>query len=147
MPALQVYRERFQPSAQMKQPYAMVGVNVIAAETDIEARRLFTSAQQAFANMLRGTRGKLPPPIDDIEGYWSPMEKAHASNMLSCSVVGSPGTVRRGIEEFLERTGADELIVAAAIHDHAARLRSYELLSEAAPGEAIRRPIIRASAG
>ena len=108
---------------------------------------MFTSAQQAFANMLRGTRGKLPPPIEDIEAYWSPMEKAQASKMLSCSVVGSPGTVGRGIEEFLEQTGADELIVAAAIHDHAARLRSYEILSEAAPGESVRRPVVRATAG
>ena len=147
MPALQIYRDRFEPSAQLGRPYAMVGVNVIAAETDAEARRLFTSAQQAFTNMLRGTRGKLPPPIDDIETYWSPMEKAHASNMLSCSVVGSPGTVRRGIEELLELTGADELIVAAAIHDHAARLRSYEILSEAAPREFSSGPLIRAAAG
>jgi luciferase family oxidoreductase group 1 len=147
MPALQVYRDRFEPSAQLGRPYAMVGVNVIAAETDAEARRLFTSAQQAFANILRGTRGKLPPPIDDIETYWSPMENAHASNMLSCSVVGSPGTVRRGIEELLELTGADELIVAAAIHDHAARLRSYEILSEAAPREFSSGPLINAAAG
>ena len=81
--------------------------------------------------MVRGTRGRLPPPIDDIESYWTPMEKAHASNMLSCSIVGSPETVRRGIEELSRRTGADEFIVAAAIHDHRARLRSYEILSEA----------------
>jgi len=147
MPALQVYRDRFEPSAQLGRPYAMVGVNVIAAETDAEARRWFTSAQQAFANILRGTRGKLPPPIDDIETYWSPMEKAHASNMLSCSVVGSPGTVRRGIEELLELTGADELIVVAAIHGHAARLRSYEILSEAASREFNSGPLIRAAAG
>jgi luciferase family oxidoreductase group 1 len=147
IPALQVYRERFQPSTQLDRPYAMVGVNVIAADTDAEARRLFTSAQQAFANMLRGTRGKLPAPIDDIETYWSPMEKAHATNMLSCSVVGSPGTVRRGIEELIERTGADEFIVAAAIHDHAARLRSYEILAEAAPRGISSGPLIRAAAG
>ena len=147
MPALQVYRERFQPSTQLDRPYAMVGVNVIAADTDAEARRLFTSSQQAFSNMLRGTRGKLPAPIDDIETYWSPMEKAHATNMLSCSVVGSPGTVRRGIEELIERTGADELIVAAAIHDHAARLRSYQILAEAAPRGISSGPLIRAAAG
>src|SRR5215210_857148 len=97
MPALQVYRERFQPSHQLERPYAMVGVNVIAAETDAEARRLFTSAQQAFANMLRGTRGKLPPPIDDIESYWSPTEKEHVCKMLACSFVGTPETVRDGL--------------------------------------------------
>ena len=131
MPALEVYRERFQPSGQLERPYVMVGVNVVAAETDAEARRLFTSAQQAFANMVRGARGRLPPPIDDIEAYWSPMEKAHATSMLACSVVGSPRTVRAGMEELAERTGADEFIVAAAIYDHAARLRSYGILAEA----------------
>ena len=131
LPALAIYREKFEPSRQLDRPYAMVGVNVIAADSDAEARRLFTSVQQSFANMFRGTRGKLPPPIEDIETYWSPMEKAQASKMLACSVVGSPGTVRRGIAELVERTGADELIVAAAIHDHQARLRSYEILAEA----------------
>ncbi len=130
--ALAVYRERFQPSAQLDRPYAMVGVNVVAAETDAEARRLFTSAQQSFANMFRGRRGKLPPPVDDIETYWTPMEKAQASNMLACSVVGSPATVREGVAQLVARTSADELIVAAAIHDHRARLRSYEILAGAA---------------
>src|SRR3954451_25473105 len=129
MPALQVYRERFQPSEQLERPYAMVGVNVIAAETDGEARRLFTSAQQQFTNMLRGTRGQLPAPIDDIEQYWSPAESEQVSKMLACSFVGSPETVRAGLGSFVERTGADEVIVASAIHDHSARLRSYELLA------------------
>jgi luciferase family oxidoreductase group 1 len=132
MPALAVYREKFESSEQLDRPYAMVGVNVIAADTDAEARRLFTSAQQNFANMLRGARGKLPTPIDDIEAYWTPAEKAHASAMLSCSVVGSPATVREGVQQLVERTGADELIVAAAIHDHEARLRSYEILASVA---------------
>ncbi|MFG1424577.1 LLM class flavin-dependent oxidoreductase [Roseixanthobacter glucoisosaccharinicivorans] len=128
--ALEVYRERFQPSAQLAKPHAMVGVNVIAADTDAEAKRLFTSAQQAFTNMFRGTRGLLPRPIDDIETYWSPMEKHQASGMLACSVVGGPATVRAGLERLLEQTGADEFMVAAAIHDHGARLRSYEILAE-----------------
>jgi luciferase family oxidoreductase group 1 len=132
IPALAVYRERFQPSEQLDRPYAMVGVNVIAADTDDQARRLFTSAQQSFANMLRDARGKLPPPIDDIERYWTPMEKAQASRMLSCSVVGSPETVRDGLQQLIERTAADELIVASAIYDHRARLRSYALLAEVA---------------
>jgi luciferase family oxidoreductase group 1 len=130
IPALQVYRERFQPSSQLARPYAMVGVNVIAAESDAESGQLFTSAQQSFANLVRGTRGKLPPPIDDIESYWTPMEKAQASKMLSCSVVGSPETVRRGIEQLVEHTEADEIIVASAIYDHQARLRSYGILAE-----------------
>jgi luciferase family oxidoreductase group 1 len=129
--ALAIYREKFQPSEQLDRPYAMVGANVVAADSDAEARRLFTSAQQSFANMVRGSRGQLPPPIDDIETYWTPMEKAQASNMLSCSLVGSLETVREGMQRLVEHTAADELIVAAAIHDHQARLRSYEILAEA----------------
>jgi len=130
MQALQVYRERFQPSAQLDRPYAMVGVNVIAADTDEEARRLFTSAQQSFTNLFRGARGKLQPPIDDIESYWTPQEKAQAMSMLSCSFVGSAKTVREGLEGFIAQTGADELIVASAIYDHGKRLRSYEILAD-----------------
>jgi alkanesulfonate monooxygenase SsuD/methylene tetrahydromethanopterin reductase-like flavin-dependent oxidoreductase (luciferase family) len=124
-----VYRERFAPSKQLDSPYAMVGVNVVAADSDAEARRLFTSAQQAFTDLFRGTRGRLKPPIDDIEAYWSLAEKAQASDMLARSFVGSPETVRRGLEEFIEETGADEVMVASAIHDHPARLRSYEILA------------------
>jgi luciferase family oxidoreductase group 1 len=131
MPALEVYRAKFEPSAQLDRPYALIGVNVIAADTDAEARQLFTSAQQSFANMFRGTRGKLPPPIPDIEAYWTPMEKAQASPMLAFSVVGAADTVRRGVQQLAERTKADEIIVAAAIHDHQARLHSYAILAEA----------------
>jgi luciferase family oxidoreductase group 1 len=130
MQALQIYRAKFEPSQQLERPYAMVGLNVVAAETDAEARRLFTSAQQAFTNLLRGTRGQLRPPIDDIETYWTPSEKARASNMLTCSFVGARETVRRGLEAFIEETGADELMVASAVYDHEARLRSYEILAE-----------------
>ena len=129
LPALEVYRSTFEPSEQLQQPYAMVGANVIVADDDESAHRLFTSAQQSFANILRGRRGKLPPPIDDIESFWTPAEKERASGMLRRSYVGSPETVRTGLEAFVAETGADEVIVAAAIHDHAARLRSYELLS------------------
>ncbi len=128
--ALAAYRRGFQPSRQLGKPYAMVGVNVVAAETDAEARRLFTSAQQSFTNLFRGTRGQLRPPIDDIETYWSPAEKAQASAMLACSFVGSRQTVRDGLSRFIERTGADELMVASAIYDHQARRTSYELLAE-----------------
>ncbi len=127
--ALQAYREGFRPG-EIERPHAMVGVNVIAADTDAEARRLFTSPQQSFANMFRGARGKLPRPIDDIETYWTPMEKAQASSMLACSIVGGPETVRAGLERLLAETGADELMVAAAIHDGDARLRSYQILAE-----------------
>ena len=130
LPALEVYRARFKPG-QIERPHAMVGVNVVAAETDGEARRLFTSVQQSFTHIFRGTRGLLPRPIDDIEAYWSPSEKRQASGMLACSIVGSRDTVRAGLAQLIERTGADELMVAAAIHDDAARLRSYEILAEA----------------
>jgi luciferase family oxidoreductase group 1 len=129
--ALELYRTSFRPSAQLEKPYAMVGANVIAAETDAEARRLFTSAQQAFTNLLRGTRGQMLPPIDDIEAYWTPLEKTQISHMLACSFVGAPATIRAGLERFIDETGADEIIVAAAIYDHAARVRSYELLASA----------------
>src|SRR4051812_623869 len=114
LPALEVYRERFQPSEQLQEPYAMVACNVICADDDGEARRLFTSAQRSFTNILRGRRGRLPPPISDIEEYWSPEEKAQASRMLQRSFVGSPATVRAGLDSFVAETGADELIVAAA---------------------------------
>jgi luciferase family oxidoreductase group 1 len=130
LPALQIYRDNFRPSAQLARPYAMVGANVIAADTDAEARRLFTSAQQAFTSLLRGARGQLLPPIDDIERYWSPREKAQVQRMLACAFVGSSATIRTGLERFAAETGADEVIVAAAIYDHAARLRSYEILAD-----------------
>jgi luciferase family oxidoreductase group 1 len=128
LPALEIYRLRFQPSEQLQQPHAMVGANVIVGDDDETARRLFTSAQQSFTNILRGRRGQLPRPIDDIESYWTPPEKERASAMLRRSFVGSPETVRAGLDRFVAETGADEVIVASAIHDHAARLRSYELL-------------------
>ena len=131
MQALQVYRSTFQPSRQLQHPYAMVGVNVIAAETDEEARYLFTSLQQRFTDMVRGTRGLLKPPISSIENYWSAQEKVHASRMLACSFVGSAESIRLQLDRFIQDTGADELIVASAIYDHAARLRSYELLANA----------------
>ena len=127
--ALDLYRREFRPSAQLSQPYAMAGLNVFAADTDDEARRLFTTPQQSFTNRFRGIAGAYPPPIVDIEAYWAPAEKAQVSAMLACSVVGSPATVRDGIEQFVVRTGVDEIMAVAAIHDHAARLRSYEILA------------------
>ena len=129
MAALTLYREKFQPSKQLARPYAMVGINVVAADSDAEARRLFTSVQQAFRNMKRGRPGKLPPPVDDIESVWTPAEKADVTNTLSCSFVGTPTTITADLRRFIAATGADELIVATSLHDHAARLRSYELLA------------------
>ncbi len=132
IPALAIYRSRFKPSDQLDRPYAMVGVNVIAAATDAEARRLATTQQMAFANIIRGARGLSQPPIDDIESYWSPAEKAQAMRMLARSIVGSPDTVREGIEALVAETGADELIVVSDVYDHPTRLRSFELIAEAA---------------
>ena len=128
--ALEIYRERFKPSAQLQRPYAAVGVNIIAAETDREAKRLATTQQMSFAGIFRGARGLSRPPIDDIETYWTPMEKAQVMQMLSCSIVGSPDTVRTGIDRLVAETGADELIIVSDVYDHAKRLRSFELISQ-----------------
>jgi luciferase family oxidoreductase group 1 len=130
MPALNAYRRGFKASKQLKEPYAAAGVNVVVGGTDKEARRLFTSAQQQFTNLFRGKRGKLQPPIENIEDYWSAIEKAQASAMLACSFVGTGEQVRDELNEFVARTGVQELIVASAVYEHAARLRSYELLAE-----------------
>ena len=131
MQAVSVYRERFEPSAQLDKPYVMVGCNSIVADTEDEAKRLFTSLQQNFTRMVRGTRGQLPPPVDDIEDFWSPMEKSQSSSMLACSFHGSKATIKDKLAPLIEATGADELMVAAAIWDHKARVRSFELLAEA----------------
>jgi luciferase family oxidoreductase group 1 len=130
MEAIFLYRKHFTASTQLTKPHVMVGLNVVAAETDEAARRHFTSVQQSFANLLRGKPGQLPPPIDDIESYWSPAEKAHASRMLACSVVGSKETVRKGIRQFIGEVGPDELILTCHIHDHQARLHSFEMASQ-----------------
>jgi luciferase family oxidoreductase group 1 len=132
LPALEIYRATFRPSAQLDKPYAMVGVNVIAAETDAEARRLFTSAQQSFAHLRRGRPGLLPPPIDDLEAYLTPAEQVQLSHVLSQALVGSPQTVRAGLDRLLAQTQADELMVVSAMYEHAARLRSFQLLADIA---------------
>jgi len=131
LPALQIYCDRFKPSAQLTRPHAMVGVNIIAAESDQEARRLATTQQMSFADIFRGARGLSKPPIDDIESYWSPMEKAQAMQMLSRSIAGSPDTVRAGVETLVAETGADELMIVSDVYDHQARLRSFELIADA----------------
>src|SRR5437588_7551785 len=106
--ALAVYRARFQPSRQLDKPYAMIGVNVVAAETDAEARYLFTTVQQAFTNLARGRPGRQQPPIEDIEQYWSPAEKLRASHMLKYAVVGAPAAVRGGLRQLVGLTHDDE---------------------------------------
>ena len=130
MSALEIYRERFEPSATLEKPYAMVAVNIIAADTDAEARRQFTSMQQAFVNLRRGQPGKIPAPIDDIGSFWSPFERAQVEHSLSCSFVGSPATVKSLAADFLAHVQPDELIVAAHFHDHKARLRSVEIAAQ-----------------
>ena len=129
IPALQIYRSRFKPSEQLERPYAMVGVNIIAAGSDAEARRLATTQQMSFTNIFRGARGLSQPPIDDIEGYWSPAEKMQAMSMLARSIVGSPDTVRAGIDALIAETGADELMIVSDVYDHAKRLCSFELIA------------------
>ncbi len=132
MTALELYRTRFKPSRQLDRPHAMVGVNIVAADSDEDARRLWTTQQMSFTNLVRGTTRSLSqPPIDDIESYWTPMEKAHVSQMLSRSVAGSPNTVRDAIFALLEETRADELIIVSDVYEHAARLRSFELIANA----------------
>jgi luciferase family oxidoreductase group 1 len=132
--ALGIYRDSYRPSARWPNPHAMVGVNVICADADDEAARLFTSLQQRFLGMQRGRRGPLPRPIDPAQmaSMWSPAEKAGVQRMLSAAAVGSPARVGEQLRAIVQRTQADELIVAGAIHDHAARRRSYELLAAAA---------------
>jgi len=138
--ALDIYRQRFEPSEQQATPYVMVGVNIIAADTDAEARRLATTQQMSWANIFRGQRGLSQPPIDDIESYWTPAEKAQAQRMLARSVHGSVDTIRSWISALVEETGADELIIVSDVYDHAARLRSFELIAEATCGDRLRKP-------
>ena len=107
----------------------MVGVNIVAAESDARAKRLATTQQMSFANLLRGARGLSRPPIDDIDAYWSAGEKAQAMRMLARSIVGSPETVREGVGALVAETGADELMIVTDVYDHQARLRSYELIA------------------
>ena len=127
--ALALYRHEFEPSAALDRPRVMVGANAVAADTDAEARRLFTSLQQAALNMARGMPGQLPPPVESMDGLWTPAERAAVERRTACSAVGSPDTVRQALQAIVEATGADELILTAQVYDHPARLRSYELVA------------------
>jgi luciferase family oxidoreductase group 1 len=129
--ALALYRRDFRPSARLATPHAMLGINVVAAESDAEARRLFTTQQQSFINLRRGMPGLIPPPIDDIESYWTPTEKFGVERALACSVVGDPRTVKEGLAAFIERHRPDELMITANVFEHGLRRRSYELVAEA----------------
>ena len=128
--AIEVYRANFRPSRQLERPYVMLGVNVFAADTDAEARRQFTSVQQAFVQLRRGRPGPVPPPIDNIEAFATPSELWGVDQALTYSFVGSPETVERGLADFMAATRADELMLAGHFYDHAARLRSFELAAE-----------------
>ncbi len=131
LPALEIYRSRFKPSEQLDRPHAMVGVNIVAAETDREAKVLATTQQMSFANLARGARQLSQPPIEDIETYWSPREKAQAMQMLARSIIGSPETVRTGLKALIDETAADEVMIVSDIYDHALRLRSFEIIADA----------------
>jgi alkanesulfonate monooxygenase SsuD/methylene tetrahydromethanopterin reductase-like flavin-dependent oxidoreductase (luciferase family) len=110
----------------------MAAIAAFAAETDAAAATLFTSLQQSFVNLRRGTPGLLPPPVATMEGHWSAIEEAGVAHAFGEALVGSPATVKRGLAAFVRRTAVDELMVTAAIYDHSARLRSFELVAQAA---------------
>ena len=131
MEALAIYRSEFRPSESLEAPYTMAGVSVVAADEDGAARRLFTSLQIQFVNLRRGRPGQLNPPVDSLEEFWSPAERAGVEHALRYAIVGSPGAVRRGLETFAADTQVDELMITSQIYDHAARLRSYEIVAEA----------------
>ncbi len=125
--ALAYYRQGFRPSAQLDKPYVMLGVNTVAADTDAEARLLFSSSQQAFVNLRSGRPGKLPPPVEDYEATLEAHHRAVLADVLSLAVVGSADTVRAGLKAFAERHQADELMLTSMIFDHEARKKSYQL--------------------
>src|SRR3954454_16611019 len=134
MQAIEIYREQFEASEQLDRPYVMLGFNVFAADTDAEARLLFTSLQQAFVNLRRGQPGRLPPPRAGFDEQLSPAEHAMIDQALSSSAVGSPVTVRNAIAAFVDLTHADELMVTSQIFDHAARLKSFEITAAVRDG-------------
>jgi len=129
MEAIQVYRERFQPSAQLDRPYVMLGFNAFAAETDEEGELLATSIQQAFVNLRTGNPTRLQPPVEHYAETLPLPARAMLRQALSCSAIGSPASVKAAIAAFVDRTGADELMITSQIHDHQARLRSYEIVA------------------
>lgn len=129
MDAIAIYRERFQPSPDLDKPYVMVGVMGVAADTDEEAERLFTSSQQQFVNLRKNVRTRFPKPLDSMDGFWTPMEKMSVEHTLRYAAVGSVPTIEAKLKDFLAETGADELIVSMPIHDIDARLHSVELFA------------------
>jgi len=133
--ALKIYRGEFQPSARWAEPYAMVGVPVIAADSDEEARYLSTSVQQQILNLIRHAPTPVPPPVPSMDGRWSAAEKGAVLDHLGASIVGGPETVRAKLEEFVAKTQADELIIHSGFYRHEDRRRSYEIVAQiASPG-------------
>jgi luciferase family oxidoreductase group 1 len=130
MQALAIYRERFRPSAQLALPHVMLGAVVVAAESDHEARFLFSSLQQSTLNNRTGRRGRVPPPVEDFDTRLDPYARAILDEAQACAIVGGPDTVRRGLDDFIRRTGADELMVTASIFDHNKRKRSFEIVAQ-----------------
>ncbi|WP_426451805.1 LLM class flavin-dependent oxidoreductase [Paenibacillus sp. S-38] len=135
LPALDLYRSNFRPSEVLEKPYVIVGMNIVAADTDEEAQRLATSHQMAFLNIIRGRTGQLKPPVDSMDALWNEQEKAIVLKQLGYSIAGSKATIREKLPRYLQETGADEIIVTGQIYDHEARLRSYQLLAEAVKGQ------------
>ena len=129
--ALALYHRDFKPSRRLRAPYAMLALNVVAADTRAQAQRLFTTQQQAFVRLRRGAPGLVPPPVDDIEAFWTPAEKAMVEQALACAVVGDAADVREGIADFARRHRPDELMLTANIFDHGARLHSFALAAQA----------------
>ena len=129
--ALALYHRDFKPSRRLRAPYAMLALNVVAADTCAQAQRLFTTQQQAFVRLRRGAPGLVPPPVDDIEAFWTPAEKAMVEQALACAVVGDAADVREGIADFARRHRPDELMLTANIFDHGARLHSFALAAQA----------------
>ena len=129
--ALDLYRSNFRPSNVLNEPYAMVAVNVFAAETDREAERLTTSHLQSFINLVRGNPSRIQPPVDDMDSVWTPAEREMVQQRMGGSIVGGPEKVKRELQQFLANTRADELMVHTMMYDHGARIRSYEIVAEA----------------
>ena len=130
LPALKLYRESFEASDKLEKPHAMLAMNVVAAETDEEAQFLATTQFQSFLRLTRGTPGQMQPPVKNMDDIWTPEEKAAVQSRLGGSIIGSPATIKTGLDRVLTETAADELMLNAMIFDHAARLRSYEIVAE-----------------
>jgi luciferase family oxidoreductase group 1 len=129
--ALELYRSGFKRSGSLREPYAMLGVSIVAADTDREAQRLATSLQQQFLALQRGRPVQLQPPVETMDGEWSPMERAQVEHTLRQAIIGGPETVRDRMRDFIALTGANELMITAHVHDHSARMRSYDIVKSA----------------